>query len=63
MSSLIFEKVAPENLAIFIKMALKPRFYDSSQPQNHTEEKEKKRKRAEAKKKGLVISSLFFLAI
>jgi len=63
MSSLIFEKVAPENLAIFIKMALKPRFYDSNQPQKHTEEKEKKRRRAEAKKKRTCHILIIFLAI
>jgi len=39
LASWIFEKVAPANLAIFTGTTLKPRFYDSNQPQNHTIEK------------------------
>jgi len=37
--------VAPENLAIFTGTALKPRFYDSNQPQNHTKEKKERLKK------------------
>lgn len=42
-SSRVFEKVALEDLAIFIGTTLKTRFGDPSQPQNHMKEKGKGR--------------------
>ena len=47
-----FKKVTPESVAIFTGTMLKPSFYDSNQPQHHTEEKgvEKERKKMEKKK-------------
>ena len=38
-STWIFEKVAPEDLPVLTGTTPEPRFYDSKQPPNHTEEK------------------------
>ena len=43
-SSWIFEKVAPENLAIFTRKTLKPRFLDRLQSASKPHERESRRK-------------------
>jgi len=47
----MFEMVAPKNLDIFTGTTLKPRCYESKQPQIHTQGKEKEGKRAEDKRR------------
>ena len=60
LASWIFEKVAPANLAIFTGTTLKPRFYDSNQPQNHTIEKGE-RKQGKEERERLLTLIIFIL--
>ena len=61
MSSWVFEKVAPENLAIFTGTMQKPRFYDSKQSQNHTKEKGEGREESEGEKKKKTAPTKIFI--
>lgn len=49
----MFEKVVPKNLTIFTGTTLKPRFYDSKQPQNHAHERDRRGKGREGGEKRL----------
>jgi len=58
-STWIFEKVAPEDLPVLTGMTQKPRFYDSKQPPNHTEQKREGRGERGEEKKGLLALIIF----